>query len=284
MKLQLFWPLKRFRIRLNGGNYLTASKLMRKRMMKKNKLVWTGYVLLIIFFIASCGGTQLRKEQAEASRKLGEAYFQEGNYTYALKALLKAEELYPDDHILQNDLGIAYRMKGRADLAIRHFKKALELKPDYAPAKNNLGAAYFDKKDWDAAIACYKEVAGNILYATPHFPLNNLGRAYYEKKAYKLSEKYYLEALEIEPKYVPALQGLGQTYIAMGKFSEAVAALESAVKKAPEFARAYFYLGKAYRLSRKYNKACAAYNKVLSLVPETPLAVEAEKEIKKMKK
>ncbi|MBW2591184.1 MAG: hypothetical protein JRD71_10800 [Deltaproteobacteria bacterium] len=59
-------------------------------MMKKNKLVWTGYVLLIIFFVASCGGTQLRKEQAEASRKLGEAYFQEGNYTYALKALLKA--------------------------------------------------------------------------------------------------------------------------------------------------------------------------------------------------
>jgi len=253
--------------------------------MKKNQLIWPGYLLLIIFFIASCAGdVQLRKEQAEASRKLGEAYFQEGNYTYALRELLKAEELYPDDHILQNDLGIAYRMKGKADLAIRHFKKALKLKPDYAPARNNLGAAYFDKKDWDAAIVCYKVVAGNILYATPHFPLNNLGRAYYEKKAYKLSEKYYLEALEMEPKYVPALQGLGQTYIAMGKNSEAVAALESAVKEAPEFARAYFYLGKAYRLSSKYNKAYAAYKKVLSLVPETPLAVEAEKEMKKMKK
>ncbi len=252
--------------------------------MKTNQLIWPVYLLLIIFFIASCGGTQLRKEQAEASRKLGEAYFKDGNYSYALRELFKAEELYPDDHILQNDLGIAYRMKGKSDLAIRHFKKALKLKPDYAPARNNLGAAYFDKKDWDAAIACYKEVAGNILYATPHFPLNNLGRAYYEKKAYKLSEKYYLEALEIEPKYVPALQGLGQTYIAMGKLSEAVAALESAVKEVPEFARAYFYLGKAYRLSRKYNKAYVAYNEVLSLVPETPLAVEAEKEIKKMKK
>ena len=258
---------------------------MRKRMMKKNQLVWPGYILVIIFFIVSCAGdVQLRKEQAEASRKLGEAYFQEGNYTYALRELFKAEELYPDDHILQNDLGIAYRMKGKADLAIRHFEKALKLKPDYAPARNNLGAAYFDKKDWDAAIACYKWVAGNILYATPHFPLNNLGRAYYEKKAYKLSEKYYLEALKMEPKYVPALQGLGQTYVAMGRISEAVAALESAVKEAPEFARAYFYLGKAYRLSRNYNKAYAAYNKVLSLVPETPLAVEAEKEIKKMKK
>ena len=253
--------------------------------MKKKQLVWTGYIFLIIFFMVSCAGdVQLRKEQAKASRKLGEAYFQDGNYTRALRELLKAEKLYPDDHILQNDLGIAYRMKGKADFAIRHFKKALELKPDYAPARNNLGAAYFDNKDWDAAIACYKEVAGNMLYATPHYPINNLGRAYYEKKAYKLSEGYYLEALEMEPKYVPALQGLGQTYIAMGKISEAVAALESAVKEASEFARAYFYLGKAYRLSRKYDKAHAAYNKVLSLVPETPLAVEAGKEIKKMKK
>ncbi len=253
--------------------------------MRRNQLEKTGYLFLIIFFMASCAGNlELRKEQAEASRKLGEAYFQDGNYSYALRELFKAEELYPDDHILQNDLGIAYRMRGKPDLAIQHFKKSLELKPDYAPAKNNLGAAYFDKKDWDAAITCYKEVTKNVLYVTPHFPLNNLGRAYYEKKVYKLSEKYYLEALEMEPKYVPALQGLGQTYIAMGKVSEAVAALESAVKEAPEFARAYFNLGKAYRLSRKYNKAYAAYNKVLSLVPETPLAVKAEKEIKRLKR
>ena len=253
--------------------------------MEKKQLVWIGNLFLIIFFILSCAGdAQLRRKQAEASRRLGEAYFKDQNYTYALRELLKAEELYSDNHLLQNDLGIAYKMKGEAELAIRHFKKALKLKPDFEPARNNLGAAYFDKKDWDAAIACYKEVAGNLLYATPHYPLYNLGRAYYEKKAYKLSEKYYLEALDMAPKYVPALQGLGQTYIAMGKISEAVAALESAVKKAPEFAMAYFDLAKTYRLSRKYRKAYAAYNKVLSLVPETSLAVKAEKEIKKMKK
>ncbi len=251
-------------------------------MMKKNQLVWTGYILLIIFFIASCGGTQLRKEQAEASRKLGEAYFADRNYTYALRELLKAEELYPDDHLLQNDLGIAYRMKGKADIAIRHFKKALKLKPDYSPARNNMGAAYFDKKDWDAAIACYKEVAGNLLYATPHYPFYNLGKCYYGKKEYKLSEKYYLKALESGPKFAIILQGLGQTYVAMGKISEAVAALESAVKEAPEFARAYFDLGGAYQLLRKNKKAGIAYNKVIALAPETPMADDAAKELKRI--
>jgi len=252
--------------------------------MKKNQLIWPLYLLLFIFFIASCGGAQLRKEQAEAFRRLGEAYILDENYTRALKELLKAEKQYPDDYLLHNDLGIVYEKKGKHDLAIRHFKKALKLKPDYALARNNLGTAYFEKKDWDAAIACFKKVSNNLLYATPHYPLYNLGKAYYHKQEYLLSEKSYLAALEQKPYFVVALQGLGQTYIAMGKFAEAVAALGSAVKTDPEFAEAYFNLGKAYQLSHRYKKARDAYNKVIFLEPKASLAVKAGKEINKLKK
>ncbi|MBT8351533.1 MAG: tetratricopeptide repeat protein [Deltaproteobacteria bacterium] len=252
--------------------------------MKKNRFACPVCLLLVIFFITSCGGAQLRKEQSKASRELGKEYLRGKNYTYALRELLEAEKLYSDDHILHNYLGLAYRHKGKPDLAIEHYKKSLKLKHDYAPARNNLGTAYFDKKDWDSAIACYKEVAENLLYATPHYPLYNLGRAFYEKKEYSLSEKYYLAALEQEPEYAVALQGLGRTYIAMGRITEAVTALESAVKKIPEFAIAYFDLGKVYRLSRKYKKAYGAYNKAIKLAPGTPLAVEAKKELRKLKR
>jgi len=271
--------------------------------MKKNQLTWLVYLFSIIFFVASCGGAQLRKEQAEISRNLGKVYLTDKNYTYALRELLKAEELYPDDHLLQNYLGIAYRQKGKPDLAIKHFKKALKLKHDYAPARNNMGAAYFYKKDWDSAIACYKEVAGNILYATPYYPLYNLGTVYYEKKEYKLSEKYFLAAIEKRPNYFDALHGLGQTYIAMGRIPEAAAALESIVKQTPKFtneninlnenyrltpkykfAEVYFDLGGTYKLLRKYRQAYKAYNKVIKLVPETSLAVNAEKEIQRLKR
>jgi tetratricopeptide (TPR) repeat protein len=252
--------------------------------MRKNQLGKAGSLLLIIFFVASCAGdSHLRMAKAKALRELGEAYLNEANYTYALRELLKAEKLSPNDHILQNDLGIAYRKKGKVDLSIIHFKKALKIKPDYSPARNNLGSSYYDKKDWNRAIECFEEVAGDFLYLTPHYPLYNLGRCYYAKKAYRLSEKYYLAALDEEPKFANAFSGLGQTYIAMKRFPEAVTALESALKIAPEFAGAYFYLGRAYRLSHKHKKAYSAYRKVISLVPEHPLAVEAEKEIKKIK-
>jgi len=228
--------------------------------------------------------TEVRKKQGEASRNLGEAYMQQGDFSLALREFLKAEKIYSKDSILQNDLGLAYMAKGRLDIAIKHFKKAVKLKPDYVPARNNLGTAYLAKKEWDVAIACFKEIIDDILYATPHYPLTNLGWAYYNKQEYELAERYYQDALKLEPNFITALRGLGRTYIAMGRAADAVVMLEKAVKNYPRSAASYFYLAKAYSLSRKYKKAISAYNMVVELAPDSPLAVDAQKEVEKIKR
>lgn len=242
-------------------------------------------VCLILFTcILSCAANlEVLKNQEEASRNLGEIYLRQKNYTLALREFLKAEKLYDKDPFLQNDLGLVYLAKDRFDLAIDHFNKALDIKPDYAPARNNLGTAYMSKKDWDTAIACFKELTGNLLYATPHYPLSNLGWAYYNKKKYGLAEKYYKEALKIQPKFIVALIGLGRTYMAVGKSADAIEVFERTVKYFPATAEVYFDLAGAYKLSHDYNKALNAYNKVVDLVPETPLADKAAKEAGKMK-
>lgn len=238
-----------------------------------------------IFCLASCTSTNLvaLKKQGETSRNLGEAYYNQGNYTAALRQFLKAEQLYPEDPILHNDLGLTYKAKGKPNLAIKHFKKALDLKPDYAPARNNLGTAHMDKKEWDLAIEQFKEVAGNLLYVTPQYPLSNLGLAYYHKGAYDTAAKYYQEALDLEPRFINALAGLGRTYIAMGRGSEAVAALETGVKYYPRAAQLHFDLGEAYTMARNYKKAYDAFQKVIELVPGTPLARKAQIESQKIK-
>jgi type IV pilus assembly protein PilF len=249
--------------------------------MKTTHLVLS---VCLIFCIASCAANkEVRKKQEEASRNLGEAYMQQGDFSSALREFLKAEKIYFKDPILQNDLGLAYMAKGRLDLAVKHFKKALKLKPDYVPARNNLGTAYLAGKKWDVAIACFEEIVGDVLYATPHYPLTNLGWAYYNKQEYEVAEKYYSDALKLEPNFITALRGLGRTYIAMGRAADAVATLEKAVKKYPRSAESYFYLAKAYSLSGEYIKAISVYKKVIELVPDSPLAVEAQKEAKKIK-
>ena len=249
--------------------------------MKTNRFV---IVLASIFCIASCtANLEMRKKQGKASRNLGETYMYQGDYTAALKELLKAEKMYSKDPYLQNDLGLTYMAKGKLEIAIDHFKKAIKIKPDYSPAKNNMGTAYLVKKEWDAAIACFKGVTEDLLYVTPHFPLSNLGWAYYNKKDYKLAEQYYLDALKVDSGFVIALHGLGLTYLKTGKVSEAVIALEKAVKKAPQVAVLHFDLADAYILARDYKRAIYSYEKVIELDKEGPLANKAKKKLQKLR-
>jgi type IV pilus biogenesis/stability protein PilW len=253
--------------------------------MKKIGLVAASCIVLVSVFLACTSNENLeqQKQQAEASRNLGEAYLRQRNYTAALKELLKAEAMNPDDYFVQNDLGLAYYYKGEADKAIYHFKKSLAIKDDYAPARNNLGNAYAEKQEWDLAIEQYKIVTSDLLYATPQFPYSNLGVAYYHKKQYGLSEKYFKQALKITPGFDRALYGLAKTYIATGKVAEAVEALEVAVDKNPEIQGLHFELAQAYMLQRDYRKAYAAYIRVVQINPDTPLADRALQEAQRIK-
>ena len=252
--------------------------------MSRYRLNWTVLVIMALYFVScATANMDVQKQQGEALRNLGEEYYKQGDYTSALKELLKAEALYPDDAFLQNDLGLTYKAKKRLDLAAKHFKKALEIKPDYAPAKNNLGTVYLDKKEWDTAIKYFKEVSENMLYATPHIALANLGWAYHNKKEFTLSETYYLKALDLDPKFINAQRGLGLTYIAMGRSNEAKEILEKAVKDYPKFVPLYDDLAKVYVISHDYEKALDAYHKVIELDPGSAMAMEAEKEAHKIK-
>jgi len=253
--------------------------------MKKIWLVGASCILLLSVFLACTSKENLaqQKEQARAKRNLGEAYLRQGNYTAALRELLTAEAMNPEDYFVQDDLGLAYYYKGQSEKAIYHFKKAIALKDDYGPARNNLGNAYAEQKEWDKAIEQYKIVTSDLLYATPQFPYSNLGVAYYQKKQYELSEKYFKAALKISPDFDRALYGLAQTYIATGRVPEAVKSLEFAVKKHPEVAGLHFELAKAYMLKRDYQKAYGSYIRVVQIDPDSPLADLALKEVHRIK-
>ena len=252
--------------------------------MKKILVVGAGCILMTGLLL-SCTTQNVaeKKAQAEATRNLGEAYLRQGKYRIALMQLKKAEEMFPSDHILQDDLGLAYLYLKEPDQAILHFKRALEIKDNYTPARNNLGNAYAEKKEWDKAIEQYKMVTLDLLYGTPQFPLSNLGVVYYEIQEYELSVKYYLKALEIKPDFVQALYGLAKTYMAMDRVPEAIIKLEKAVSLSPESAVLYFELARAYALNRDYIKAMSAYHKVVELNPDSTLADRALIEARKIK-
>ncbi len=247
--------------------------------MKKRRLFCMTGMLLVLLAV-SCAGPkkEVRTEQSEALRGVGEAYMQEGNFTAALRELLDAEELNPDDPYIHDDLGLVYLAKERHDLAITHFKRALKLNPDYTPARNNLATAYMAMGDWDAAITTLHEVIEDLLYTTPHFALTNLGFAYANKGEYKRAEEYYKEALEVEPKFIIALRGLGRTYIAMKRYDRALATIEKALDITPRFPPLYMDMAEAYAGSRNYQAAIQTYKKIIALFPNSDFAEQARRE------
>jgi tetratricopeptide (TPR) repeat protein len=232
--------------------------------------------------VCACAGQQVRQdpELAKATRTIGEAYMNQGDLTAALRELLKAEELNPDDAIVHNDLGLCYMLKKRMPDAIAHFKKAIELKPGYAPARNNLGTAYLEMQEWVAAIGVFKEITQDLLYATPHYPLANLGLAYYNKGQYRTAMRYYKKALEIQPDFANALRGVGRTYLATNQGRLALKYLQRAVKAAPRAPEIHYDLGEAYLLVGRYREARNAYLNVIDLgQPESDLYNRAKRRL-----
>jgi tetratricopeptide (TPR) repeat protein len=219
---------------------------------------------------------EVRRKKAEDAKRLGEAYYMQGSHSKALKALLEAEKLNPDDAELQNDLGLTYRAKERYDFAIAHFKKALAIDPKDGRAKNNLGTAYLDIQKWDMAIPIFKELLEDLTYITPQYPLFSLGWSYHNKNDYQLAERYYREALTHDPNFIKARRGLGLTYKAMGRVREAIFIFEKTIKLSPQVPHLHYDLGELYALTGEYQKAREAYSTVMKLVPNSPLAAEAE--------
>ncbi|OQY13001.1 MAG: hypothetical protein B6I31_02050 [Desulfobacteraceae bacterium 4572_19] len=194
--------------------------------MKKYFLLIISLVTLFNFSCTTKGEiTPLEIKQAEAYRELGEAHLQTKNYTKALIKLLDAEKITPDDPIIHNDLGLVYMQKNRIDLAIEHFTKAVKLNPDYAVAKNNLGSAWCETGQWDKAIEILQELTGDLLYATPHYPLSNIGRAYYKKKNYTLAEQFYNSSLN---------KLVGKIYAVNENWNNAVNTFQKVISLAPE--------------------------------------------------
>lgn len=238
--------------------------------------------MLLFTACATPGLSPQDKKRANAARNLGEAYLSEGNDTAALRELLKAEKLKSDDPILHNDLGLVYMNKEKYDLAIEHFEKAVRLKPDYSLAKNNLGSAYMVQQKWEKAIPVLESVTGDLLYATPHYPLTNLGWAYYNIGEYKKAQKYLKQALELKPDFFVAQLNLGRTYLATGRLHRALSLFEEAAKNHPENPDLLFELGKTYRLLGDYNSARMALKGAIEYTDDSELALMASEELNKI--
>ena len=165
---------------------------------------------------------------------LGMAYYRNNQIEQALKALITASTLDPNDAEIRANLGTVRRQKGDIAAAIVDLEAAVKLKPDDAQYANNLGVAYrVAKRNEDAIKAFQKAIALAPNDASFHF---NLAVAYRRQT-------------EKNPDLIP----------------QAIGEYEKATSLDPGSAEGWFDLGFMYKQDHQNDKAIAAFNKYLAL-------------------
>ncbi|TFH00262.1 MAG: tetratricopeptide repeat protein [Calditrichales bacterium] len=177
----------------------------------------------------------------EASFNLGIAYFNDRDYTQALKQFDRIIAALPDFekpyygramiHFRNNDL-----VKAKND-----FLQVIQFNPnDYKPYFY-LGRISIQLEQYDDANKNLKKAAElNPDYSKIHIELGNI---YFDQKKYRGGIQHYRRALDLDPEDIEALQKLGESYYRTQVYYSAYAQFKKILELEPTNPEANFMLG-----------------------------------------
>lgn len=207
--------------------------------------------------------------------------YKAGKLTQALADYNRAIKKDPSFALAYNNRGIVYRHLKKYDLAMADYRKVLELANDTraaAFAYFNLALLHELRGDYATAIREVKQ----FIKREPNDPDGPRLLARLQKKAGSAKPAGPGPAPTTQVTTPPpTTTGLpstslsarditraGWTLYRQGKFNEAIAKYNLAIKKDPKFALAYHNRGLAFRKKGMYDRAVADYTRVIQLKPD----------------
>ncbi|MBI4523109.1 MAG: tetratricopeptide repeat protein [Deltaproteobacteria bacterium] len=130
-----------------------------------------------------------------------------GNYQEAIQLFRRSLEIEPTAEAYTY-MGWTFSHMGDLERAREEAEKAIQLDPDFGNPYNDI-AVYLIEQGKEAEAVPYLEKAMRAKrYCCYQFPHFNMGRIHLKKKMYDKAREEFKKALEIDPAYLPAIQGL----------------------------------------------------------------------------
>jgi tetratricopeptide (TPR) repeat protein len=206
----------------------------------------------------------------ETHRLLGLAYLAKRDPAKATEVFRKAQALAPKDPRGFYLIGVGLRAEGKIAEARKEFEASLALAPGYVEPLGQLASMALAEKQPDLALSRVTKQAalvprsGGIQYL--------LGMVHLTRREEALSEGAFLKAAELEPTRVDAYVRLGDLYQASGRYDEALAKANEALRANPRALPPQMIMGLVYARKGEVAKAQQVYEQVLTINPRFALA------------
>jgi len=170
------------------------------------------------------------------------------------------------NYLMERALGETYYNQGRIDDAVTHLSRSLQIQPSDV-AFFNLGTIRFRQQKFAEAAFYYQKA---LQYPGEPATLaqinNNLAILEMQQGSLADAEKHFKESIALDPASARHHLGYGLLLEKEGRYDEATAQLEAAVKTAPD-PLAFFSMGVALEKQHRIPEAIAAYRNTLALSP-----------------
>lgn len=210
--------------------------------------------------------TAAQEGEVEVSERMALDARGAGNMDEALKDLLRAQKVAPENPRLLYDLGILedeMRLYTDADKTLGHLEQIV---PNDPKVEYAAGHVKLDLGQLDAAEAKIKAYLGfHPDDATAHY---GLGRVYRLKADFDRAAAEFQRSIELRPQQTEAYYQLGDVELQEGDYAAALANFAKTLKRNPRHGGALAGTGIAYFKQKQYEKAEEALRKAVDAAPD----------------
>jgi tetratricopeptide (TPR) repeat protein len=185
-----------------------------------------------------------------------------------------------------NNYGVYLRNQGDLDSAEKWFNYVIRIKPDHPESRLNLAqietmrgvAAELELKDYFERHAASTRAATTNPQAVTQVTFKGRSPTTADTQEpgryYDQAEKYYREAIALQPNFVGAHYGLAELLMARGREQQAIAEYEKCIEIEPRHIAARFQLAEAATRAGRFDDAIDHHLKIAELDPTSATAYD----------
>jgi tetratricopeptide (TPR) repeat protein len=212
-------------------------------------------------------GLKIDPTYEQALYALGKAYLHLNRLDEARRQFHALTQIAPRNALAHFQLAQVLHKMEQLEAATAAYQASLNLFPENAIALTNLGNIQAQLGNLAAALDYYqKAVQAQPSYALAH---NNMGEIHaYKRQDPAAAVKHFLNALDLDPDCVAALNNFGNVKMASGNYAEAVKCFARVIALDPRFVPAYGNLAYIHSLQGQNEKAASYLRRILDIDPQ----------------